>query len=97
VGQESVAGDTRPGNCVWYGICDRVHVNGAVKIKNCAYNGPAKVLNSSGVGALKEWCSHLLPNGYEEGDNVYTCCDNEQVKFLYFFELTTNRSDKMVL
>lgn len=66
------------GSCVWYGICDRID-NGGIKIKNCAYEGNAKVLNASGVEALNEWCSHLIPNDYVKGDNVYTCCDNEQV------------------
>jgi hypothetical protein len=50
------------------------------KNKNCAYNGSAKPLNQSGVEALKQWCSHLLPNNYAEGDEVSTCCDKEQVK-----------------
>lgn len=62
-------------HCVWYGVCQR---NGE-KINNCAYDGPARVLVPSGVEALKQWCSHLLPENYTEGQEVLTCCDEEQV------------------
>lgn len=64
------------GHCVWHGICYQKD-----KIKNCAYDGPPKVLNESGVVALKEWCSHLLPQNYADGQDVLTCCDNAQVRF----------------
>ena len=65
--------------CVWYGICDRIPSGSAFKIKNCLYNGAPKALNESGIHALSEWCPHLLPKNYANGDNVYTCCDNAQV------------------
>lgn len=69
------------GHCIWRGVC---YTDGAKK-KNCAYNGTALPLDSTGVDALKQWCSHLLPNA--NNSDVLTCCDNEQVTFscqLYF-------------
>jgi hypothetical protein len=63
------------GHCVWYGVCNREG-----KIKNCPYDGKAKELNETGIDALKQWCSHLLPSDYSEGQKVFTCCDNEQVR-----------------
>ncbi|CRL00931.1 CLUMA_CG014455, isoform A, partial [Clunio marinus] len=63
------------GHCIWYGVC-----NQEGKIKNCFYNETAKALNETGVEALKQWCSHLLPSNYKEGQEVFTCCDNEQLK-----------------
>lgn len=65
------------GHCVWHGVCYNED-----KIKNCAYDGPAKPLDASGVDALKQWCSHLLPHNYTEGHDVLTCCDNQQVSWL---------------
>ena len=70
------------GHCVWRGICYDED-----KTKNCAYDGPAKALNASGVEALKEWCSHLLPQNYTEGQDVFTCCDNAQVS-LFIISIT---------
>ncbi|XP_070495795.1 NPC intracellular cholesterol transporter 1 isoform X3 [Chironomus tepperi] len=61
------------GHCVWRGVC----YNDGSKKKNCAYDGTALPLNSTGVDALKQWCSHLLPK--DNADNVLTCCDNEQL------------------
>lgn len=52
------------------------------KKKNCAYTGSALPLNSTGVDALKIWCSHLLPNNYAAGDDVNTCCDIDQVNMM---------------
>ncbi|KAG5683688.1 hypothetical protein PVAND_012954 [Polypedilum vanderplanki] len=76
LGQRLVKCDVKQSNsCVWYGICDRVKEYNSVKIKNCAYDGPPKKLDSNGVFALNEWCSHLR----EDDDDVYTCCDNEQL------------------
>lgn len=63
------------GHCVWYGKCYEED-----KIKNCAYDGPAKPLDASGVEELKQWCSHLLPQDYTEGQDVLTCCDSAQVR-----------------
>lgn len=63
------------GHCVWHGVCLR-----GDKVKNCAYDGPPIALNASGVDALKQWCSHLLPQNYTDGQDVKVCCDNEQVK-----------------
>lgn len=60
---------------MWYGHCYNEE-----KIKNCAYDGPPKALNESGVDALKQWCSHLLPQNYTDGQDVKTCCDNAQVR-----------------
>lgn len=65
------------GHCVWYGVCYK-----ADKIKNCAYDGPPKALNASGVDDLKQWCSHLLPQNYVYGQEVKLCCDNTQVRDL---------------
>lgn len=65
------------GHCVWYGKCATIDT----KVKNCAYSGPPKALNASGIDALKQWCSHLLPENYRDGQEVLTCCDNVQVSF----------------
>ena len=64
------------GHCVWYSTCAKI----GDKTKNCAYDGPAKALDASGIVALKQWCSHLLPDKYKDGQEVFTCCDNKQVK-----------------
>jgi len=61
--------------CVWNGICYST-------TKNCAYDGPPKRLNDTGVEALKKWCSYMLPDNYAAGDNVTMCCDNAQVRLL---------------
>jgi hypothetical protein len=60
---------------VWYGICKRE----GSKIKNCVNNTIPLPLSPNGVEELKIWCSHLLPENYKQGDNVNTCCDDEQV------------------
>lgn len=65
------------GHCVWHGVCYQ-NPNDQ-KLKNCAYNGPPKALNASGVDELKQWCSHLLPQNYADGQSVSTCCDMAQV------------------
>ena len=69
------------GHCIWRGVC----YNDGSKKKNCAYNGTALPLNSTGVEALKQWCSHLLPKNYAVNEDVFTCCDNEQVKCRHFY------------
>lgn len=63
------------GSCVWYGVCKRI----GLKTKNCLYEGSPKRLNTTGVEALKHWCSHLLPDKYVQGDPVSTCCDEQQL------------------
>lgn len=68
------------GHCIWHGICSQEDTT-----KNCAYDGPAKPLDASGIVALKQWCSHLLPQNYTEGQDVLTCCDNEQVSSCQLF------------
>lgn len=65
------------GHCVWRGVCYKED-----KIKNCAYTGAALPLDKAGVDSLKQWCSHLLPQNYTEGQDVLTCCDNEQASHL---------------
>ena len=75
------------GNCVWYGICERVNL----RSKNCVDHNPPRPLNSSGIADLRVWCSHLLPEDYKEGDEVRTCCDNAQLKeFISSFEMAGN-------
>lgn len=64
------------GHCVWYGVCHRNETHKA-KIKNCAYDGPPKALTLTGVERLKQWCPHLVSSN---GKDVFTCCDDEQVK-----------------
>lgn len=66
------------GHCVWYGVCHRNATHKA-KIKNCAYDGPAKVLDELGIAKLKQWCPHLIPENYQEGDELLTCCNIDQV------------------
>jgi hypothetical protein len=74
-----VAAQKIDGQCVWYGICERTH-NGE-KIKNCEYNGPPKALNETAVHALRQWCSHLIPEDYSSKNlSVNTCCDYAQVR-----------------
>lgn len=67
------------GHCVWYGVCHRSQKFKS-KIKNCAYDGPAKPLDASGVQKLSQWCPHLLPRNHTMGQHVNTCCDSNQVK-----------------
>lgn len=63
------------GNCVWYGVCYR-NETFKTKIKNCAYDGPPKALDSIGVEKLALWCPDLMS---PEGNDILTCCDNDQV------------------
>lgn len=60
---------------MWRGICYE-----GDSTKNCAYEGKAIALDAEGVTALKQWCSHLLPANYTDGQDVLTCCDNKQVR-----------------
>lgn len=69
--------DAVDGKCVWYGVC-----HGSKEY--CAYDGPPKELDSEGITALRERCSHLL-----EGNNNKTCCNLQMVSF-FFFEYITN-------
>lgn len=68
------------GECVWYGICD---IKNGKKVKNCYDLQPARALNISGIEALKQHCNHLIHENYIVGDDVYTCCDNAQVKSIF--------------
>lgn len=70
---------TNDGHCVWHSVCHRSKNTGKSVVKNCAYDGPAKSLNSVGVEMLREWCPHMIPENYVEGQEVRTCCDVEQV------------------
>lgn len=73
--------------CVWYGICER----DGKRTKNCLDRNSPRRLNATGIDDLKVWCSHLLPNNYKDGDDVFTCCDNEQLKeFLESFKMAEN-------
>lgn len=74
------------GHCVWYGVC---HHNATVKTKknNCAYDGPPKALDSSGIERLRQWCPHLVP---QNDQDVVTCCDNVQVKYFTLRSLSLN-------
>ncbi|CRL00933.1 CLUMA_CG014191, isoform A, partial [Clunio marinus] len=63
-------------HCVWYKVC----VRNKTKVKNCAYDGPPKILDSEGVNLLKKWCPNLIPKNKTE--DVLTCCDIEQIKDL---------------
>lgn len=75
------------GKCVWYGICkyEKVKNSESVKIKNCINNTEPLPLTSKGIKDLKIWCSHLLPKNYKNGDDVFTCCDENQI-----FQLVKN-------
>lgn len=71
------------------------------KIKNCAYEGKPKVLESEGVRELRDWCPHLFPANWTTGQEIQVCCDHGQVNFFYasfwqklIFTLTDKRTDK---
>jgi Niemann-Pick C1 protein len=79
--------DQRNQTCVWYGICQRDNL----KTKNCLDRKPPRRLNALGIEDLKVWCSHLLPEKFKDGDDVFTCCDNAQLKeFVHNFKVAGN-------
>lgn len=41
------------------------------------YNGPPKLVNSTGVEVLRDHCPHLVND-----NQTFTCCDNEQINDL---------------
>ncbi|KAK7091358.1 NPC intracellular cholesterol transporter 1-like [Littorina saxatilis] len=64
------------GQCVWYGQCG--FDPATKKPVNCAYNGPAKPLQTPhAVSLLKQYCPDLY-----QGDGTRTCCSDEQLKTL---------------
>lgn len=65
---------------MWHGVCHR-DPKLKPKIKNCVYEGQPKPLEIESVRELREWCPHMIPDDWQEGDEINLCCDGAQVRF----------------
>lgn len=70
--------DDTSGTCVWYGVCKTTQ---ALHKLYCSYNGTAQPLDNHGQELLQQYCPHLA-NG---ANKTFTCCDEEQVTKLGYF------------
>lgn len=51
---------TSNGHCIWYGECLTKYTETREHVYNCAYNGPAKLLNNTAASdILLKRCPHL--------------------------------------
>lgn len=62
------------GQCIWYGECGPGPDG---KVKNCYYNGTAKLMeDEEALDLLEESCGMI----YNGRNNTYTCCGADQVR-----------------
>ncbi|XP_063588187.1 NPC intracellular cholesterol transporter 1-like [Penaeus indicus] len=76
----------KEGHCIWYGMCDRNPQKDTTMYLNCAYDGPAKLLEDEiALEGLRNHCPEFLEEITAEDGSISTCCGADNI-----LDMTTN-------